>query len=96
MKRGWLIAGIVAGIVLMLGPFWGLFGTVFGMMRAFAILGKSGIGDPSTLSAGIGEVLISTVIGLVACPIGIVLLVACIIQLDRTRRVPPPLPPVER
>ncbi len=92
MKRGWLIAGIVAGVVLMLGPLWAMLGTVFGMMRAFVILGKSGVGDPVALSAGIGEVLMSTVIGFVACPIGIVLLIVCIIQLDKAKRLPPPLP----
>ena len=96
MKRGLLIAGIVAGFVLMLGPLWGMLGTVFGMARAFAVLGSSGVGDPSQLSASIGGVLISTAAGLVACPIGVILFVVCIISLDKARRAPPPLPPVER
>ncbi len=33
-------------------PMIGLLGTVTGMIRAFAVLGSSGIGDPSSLSAG--------------------------------------------
>jgi len=46
-------------------PMIGLLGTVTGMIRAFATLGSSGIGDPSSLSAAIGQVLIATASGLV-------------------------------
>ena len=45
-------------------PMIGLLGTVTGMIRAFATLGTSGIGDPSSLSAAIGEVLVATASGL--------------------------------
>lgn len=45
-------------------PMIGLTGTVTGMMSAFATLGTSGVGDPSKLSAAIGEVLIATASGL--------------------------------
>jgi biopolymer transport protein ExbB len=45
-------------------PMLGLLGTVTGMIRAFAKLGASGIGDPSGLSAAIGEVLMATASGL--------------------------------
>ena len=45
-------------------PMIGLLGTVTGMIRAFATLGASGIGDPSGLSAAIGEVLVATASGL--------------------------------
>ena len=96
MKRGLLIAGIVAGFLLTLGPLWGMLGTVFGILRAFTALGQSGIGDPSVLSANVGEALIATAIGLVACPVGIVLFVVSVIQLDKANRVPPPLPPAAR
>src|SRR5579862_21283 len=46
-------------------PMIGLLGTVTGMIKAFATLGASGIGDPSSLSAAIGEVLVATASGLV-------------------------------
>jgi biopolymer transport protein ExbB len=50
-------------------PMVGLLGTVAGMRGAFGELGASGIGDPSALSAHIGEVLIATASGLfVAIP----------------------------
>jgi biopolymer transport protein ExbB len=45
-------------------PMIGLLGTVTGMIRAFETLGYSGIGDPSSLSAAIGEVLVATASGL--------------------------------
>lgn len=45
-------------------PMIGLLGTVTGMIKAFAVLGSQGIGDPSGLSAAIGEVLVATAAGL--------------------------------
>ena len=45
-------------------PMIGLLGTVTGMIKAFEKLGASGIGDPSGLSAAIGEVLVATASGL--------------------------------
>ena len=50
-------------------PMIGLVGTVGGMMKAFATLGSSGVGDPSKLAGAIGEVLVATAAGLgVAIP----------------------------
>ena len=43
----------------------GLLGTVTGMIKAFQKLGAAGIGDPSGLSAAIGEVLVATASGLI-------------------------------
>jgi biopolymer transport protein ExbB len=45
-------------------PMIGLLGTVTGMIKAFATLGMSGIGDPAQLAGAIGEVLIATASGL--------------------------------
>lgn len=45
-------------------PMVGLLGTVTGMVTAFEHLGTAGVGDPSGLSAAIGEVLIATASGL--------------------------------
>jgi biopolymer transport protein ExbB len=46
-------------------PMIGLLGTVTGMIKAFGRLGAAGIGDPSGLSAAIGEVLVATASGLI-------------------------------
>jgi len=93
MKRSLLICGIVIGVILTLGPAWGMLGTAIGMMHAFQTLGGSGIGDPKALSGAIGETLLATGAGLVACPIGILLLVVCIVMLVNLSKEPPALPP---
>lgn len=96
MKRPLLIVGIIGGGLLMLGPLIGMFATVFGMQRAFRVLGSSGVQDPQQLSAAIGEVLLSSFAGLVAFPIGILTTVLCIIFLVKhDRKTPPPLPPIQ-
>ncbi len=48
---------------------WDLLGTVAGIIHAFNAITASGLGDPRTLSGGIGEALITTAAGLtVAIP----------------------------
>jgi biopolymer transport protein ExbB/TolQ len=50
-------------------PFIGLFGTVLGIIRAFAALGGSGVGDTGAVMAGISVALVATAAGLfVAIP----------------------------
>ncbi|HPC82509.1 MAG TPA: MotA/TolQ/ExbB proton channel family protein [Thermoanaerobaculaceae bacterium] len=50
-------------------PFVGLFGTVVGIINAFAAMGKAGTGGIETVSAGIAEALVTTALGLlVALP----------------------------
>jgi biopolymer transport protein ExbB/TolQ len=75
-----LIIGLVMGILLALGPVWGVIGTVVGMVRAFVTLGQS---DPQAgaLAGDIGRTLYLTAAGWIACPIGIVLIVVCAIKL---------------
>lgn len=51
-------------VVGVCAPMLGLLGTVTGMIGAFGVLGSQGIGDPSALSAKIGEVLTATASGL--------------------------------
>lgn len=92
-KRRILIAGIVAGSLLMLSPLFGLLGTMFGMTRAFSTLGSSGVADPQALSASIGTTLMSTTVGLLLFPIGVAVLTLSIVFFIRLRRsTPPPLP----
>jgi biopolymer transport protein TolQ len=47
-------------------PFIGLFGTVWGILAAFQLLGISGSGAVQTLAPGISTALVATVAGLVA------------------------------
>ena len=93
MKKFLLVSGIVVGSILALGPLWGAIGTALGMMHAFQTLGSAGVADPRALSGDIGQVLTATTFGLVACPVGIVLLAICIVFLVQSKkRVPPPPP----
>ena len=55
----------IAGVA----PFLGLFGTVTGLIAAFRGIAESGSGGLATVSGGISEALVTTVIGLfVAIP----------------------------
>jgi biopolymer transport protein ExbB len=54
-------------------PLLGLLGTVLGMIKTFASISASGLGDPQVLSEGISEAMITTATGLA---IGIPTLVA--------------------
>jgi len=45
-------------------PILGLLGTVFGMIKVFNVISSKGVGDPSLLSGGISEALITTAVGL--------------------------------
>jgi biopolymer transport protein TolQ len=47
-------------------PFIGLFGTVWGVMKAFHDIGKAGSANLATVAPGISEALIATAVGLVA------------------------------
>jgi biopolymer transport protein ExbB/TolQ len=95
MKKFFLVAGVVVGSILVLGPVWGAIGTALGMMHAFKTLGSDGISDPHALSADIGVVMETTTFGLIACPVGVVLLAICIVFLVQSKKrvtPPPPLP----
>jgi len=45
-------------------PFFGLLGTVWGIMSAFAAIGYRGSADLATVAPGIAEALVTTVAGL--------------------------------
>lgn len=57
------------GTIASITPLLGLLGTVVGMIKVFALITGSGVGDPSVLAGGISEALITTAAGLaVAIP----------------------------
>jgi biopolymer transport protein TolQ len=47
-------------------PFIGLFGTVWGVMKAFNDIGRMGSANLATVAPGISEALIATAVGLLA------------------------------
>jgi len=57
------------GTISSITPLLGLLGTVIGMIKVFTVITSQGIGDPSVLSEGISEALLTTAAGLsVAIP----------------------------
>ncbi len=57
------------GTIASISPLLGLLGTVIGMIKVFAAITASGVGDPTVLAGGISEALITTAAGLsVAIP----------------------------
>jgi biopolymer transport protein ExbB/TolQ len=55
----------VLGTVASTAPFVGLFGTVLGIIKAFASIAANAGGGPEVVAAGIAEALITTACGLV-------------------------------
>lgn len=57
------------GTIAAISPLLGLLGTVIGMIKVFAAITASGVGNPGALAGGISEALITTAAGLsVAIP----------------------------
>jgi biopolymer transport protein ExbB len=57
------------GTIALITPLLGLLGTVLGMIKVFAAIMVSGVGNPAILAGGISEALITTAAGLtVAIP----------------------------
>lgn len=57
------------GTIAAISPLLGLLGTVIGMIKVFSAITLHGVGDPTILSGGISEALITTATGLtVAIP----------------------------
>lgn len=57
------------GTIASISPLLGLLGTVIGMIKVFTVITAQGVGDPSILSEGISEALLTTAAGLsVAIP----------------------------
>lgn len=57
------------GTIAAISPLMGLLGTVIGMIKVFAAITSSGVGNPGVLAGGISEALITTAAGLsVAIP----------------------------
>jgi biopolymer transport protein ExbB len=81
MKRAILISGCVIGALLALGPLWGLLGTVFGMIGAFDTVSQESSPKANVLAEGISHAMNATILGCVASPIGIVILVLCAAKL---------------
>ena len=60
LSRGlWILETIVTA-----APLLGLLGTIAGMMNSFRIIGGSGLVDPTGITGGVAQALISTAVGI--------------------------------
>lgn len=62
----------IIAVISTLGTLFGLFGTVLGMIRAFAALGQEGSPDSLALSTAISEALINTASGILTGALAII------------------------
>lgn len=69
LEKNLVIISTIASIATLVG----LFGTVLGMIRAFAALANAGAPDASALSTGISEALINTALGIGTSALAIVM-----------------------
>ena len=60
LERGLAILETIAGIA----PLLGLLGTVLGMIKVFKVISVQGLGQTQSLSGGISEALVTTLVGL--------------------------------
>ncbi len=60
------------------GPFIGLFGTVWGIMNSFQMIGRTGSANLAAVAPGISEALIATAIGLAAAIPAVIIYNNCI------------------
>lgn len=79
------IVGMVLGALLMLGPLIGLLVSGWHITGIVEILHRSGMGDPQLLSGHMHSVFVSTVIGVLFCPIGLFILTLSLIFFYRGR-----------
>ncbi len=70
----------LTGAWFQLGPLFGLFGTIIGMLGAFQTMGSEGMGKPESLADDIGVALITTAIGLCIGLIGLILMLIAIFR----------------
>jgi hypothetical protein len=82
------ILGLLLGIILALGPLWSAALSTLFMTRAFDSLNSNGITDPQHLANEIGHTLVFTGLGVLACPIGIVIAIVSFILLLRSWQSP--------
>ncbi len=62
----------VLDTVISVAPLLGILGTVVGIISSFDLLGGAGIGDPTAVTGGISEALITTALGLMIAIITII------------------------
>ena len=77
---------LILGVILALGPIWGIIGRAVGMILCFIELSQP-TPDAKSLAMNISLSLYVTVIGFIACPIGITLAIISGIKLSKVQKM---------
>ncbi|MGQ8363836.1 MotA/TolQ/ExbB proton channel family protein [Glaciecola sp. 1036] len=68
----------ILGVVFLLALPWGIANTFYAIYNLFQEITVAGTGDPKLMAAGLSSALVTTVLGLVMCFPGLVLLLIAI------------------
>lgn len=79
LEKNLVILATISSVATLMG----LFGTVLGMIRAFAALANAGAPDTSALSTGISEALINTALGIGTSALAIIMYNVFTTQIDK-------------
>jgi biopolymer transport protein ExbB/TolQ len=79
-RKSKLIGWLIAGIVLLLGPVWGMVGTFVGMLLAYCKM-EGTQASAEGLAGEMSLALYSTLLGWIAFPIGLVIVVIAAVML---------------
>jgi len=77
----------VLDTIITLAPMLGILGTVTGIIRSFHLLGAGGVENPTAVTGGIAEALITTAAGLVVAIFTLVPFNYCVSQVKRRARL---------
>ena len=77
---------LCVGILFLLGPFWGFPFVAMEMFSAHQALSAGQQMDEQALAKGIAHATVPTLIGFIACPIGIAIIVTVVIKCIRLRK----------
>jgi hypothetical protein len=84
-RKNKLIAWLAGGIILALGPVWGMLGTVVGMVLAFGHFGQAEL-QAEVVANDISLALYTTAAGFIVCPFGIAIIIIAAIRLSKAKR----------
>ncbi len=79
--RGWLVGGMTLGVAMLCSPF---FAAIVALLRLNNNVANAGIGDAQGAADGVGAALNSMATGLFLCPMGLLVLIVCIVLWRKT------------
>jgi len=79
-----LISWLIVGIIISLGPAWGVLLTIISMIHSANTLSQTSV-DPQVLADKIAISMNATAIGFIMFPIGLIIVIITLIEMNRTK-----------